>query len=830
MSKIVKPLLIVAAIAVNVIPGAGQAVSASIFGAIAGSVGLAAAATIASLAPLALTVAGLAAASSLLSPKMPQSPLGQLDRLNASVNPNAFRTMVLGQTAMGTDIRYVEPSGTDQEYIDYIIGVACHKVTSIDEIWFEQRLAWSAGGGVDSFYAGYLSIDTVLEGNASNTIAINGGGTWGSNARLTGCAYVHVRLKRTGSSSKATSPLASGLPSRVTIIGKGMPLYDPRRDSTVPGGSGSMRADDQSTWSFAPGGTEIGNNLALQILNYHLGWRIEGELSVGPGLPKERLNMPSFIVAANLCDEAVTKADSSTEPRYHGGAVVTEGNQPGQVHSVLVAACNGRLRDNGGKLSLAIMHNDLAVIDADDGLTDVDVLPGGYTWDPFPTVSENIVRGKYTDPSPNSLYQPIDYPEVKLSSLDGIDRVLTLDLLAVESPSQGERIAKQVLERHQYPGTFSAVFSNRAWKYQIGDPLPLTFSGCAFVRKKFRVADQTITYDGTCPMVLTEENDAIYAWDASETAPVTAAAPITFDPRNAPYVLGIEDARLSAADAASAAATAEADATTALTEIGTIVADNVLDRSEKPAIVADYGVLTSEQSGIDAQATAYAITTEQTAYDSAITSLGVYLAALSPAYNDYTADTAIVRSVFISTFQAAYAARQTLLNKIAAIAGTVSTWGGVSSRPTELTDGRIPAALDSSGVVNPDKVKTLSIEDASVTIRAGVEQVGTEAGSGSLVTILTFTLVLPYDGMVIIQAVGSQNYYSGIPDWEAHINIGGSPIAGASGGAGDYQSIVAMAGIASLSAGTYTIDMTWKGGTSAIVLSEAALIIDASMK
>lgn len=545
MSKIIKPLLIVAAIAVNVIPGVGQAISASVFGALAGTVGLAAAATIASLAPLALTVAGLGALSSILSPKTPQSPLGQLDRLNASVNPNAPRAMVLGDTAMATDIRYVEPSGTDQEYIDYIIGVACHKVTSIDQIWLEQRLAWTAGGGVDSFYSGYLWIDTVLEGNASNTIAINGGGTWGTNARLTGCAYVHLRLKRTGNSSKATSPLASGLPSRVTIIGKGMPIYDPRRDSTVSGGSGSMRADDQSTWSFAPGGTEIGNNLALQILNYHLGWRINGKVSVGPGLPKERLNMPSFIVAANLCDEAVTKADSSTEPRYHGSAVATEGNQPQQVMSVLLAACNGRLRDNGGQLSLAIMHNDLAAASADPGLNDDDVL-GGFTWEPYPAVAENIVRGKYTDPSDNSLYQPIDYPEVKLTSLDGIDRVLPLDLLAVESPSQAERIAKQVLERRQYQGQFSANFSNRAWKYQIGDVVPLTFSACGFVEKLFRVADQTIAYDGTCPMVLVEENDAIYAWDASETAPVTAAAAITFDPRNSPYVLGIEDAATTA--------------------------------------------------------------------------------------------------------------------------------------------------------------------------------------------------------------------------------------------------------------------------------------------
>jgi hypothetical protein len=61
----------------------------------------------------------------------------------------------------------------------------------------------------------------------------------------------------------------------MTIIGRGAKLYDPRRDSTVVGGSGPMRANDQSTWRYtADDGGVIGENLPLMILRRLLGWRI----------------------------------------------------------------------------------------------------------------------------------------------------------------------------------------------------------------------------------------------------------------------------------------------------------------------------------------------------------------------------------------------------------------------------------------------------------------------------------------------------------------------------------------------------------------------------
>ncbi|WP_242149635.1 phage tail protein [Sphingomonas sp. BAUL-RG-20F-R05-02] len=480
----------------------------------------------------------------------PHVPASQTDRLLATIDPRAFRKSVLGQTAMATDIRYEEWSGNDQEYCDWIVALASHGIDGVEEIWLDQDMAWSQTTGVTSKFNGYFSVpNIVLEGTPANAFTF-ASGKWNQAARLTGCAYLRMRFKVTGNGKKATSPFSSSIPSRITIIGRGAKLYDPRRDSTVPGGSGPMRWDDQSTWRYtADDGAVIGENLALQILRVVLGWRIrnpvtgEMRLAVGSGVPGRRLDMVAFQVAANLCDELVNRSAGGTEPRYHGAGVISEGDDPKQILDMLCAACCGRFRDTGGKLALVIAHNDLAVAATDDGLNEDDQI-GAFTWDPDPALeaTPNVVRGRYVDATSASLYQLIDYPEVRIASPDGQDRIMTLDLAVVESPSQAQRVVKQALERRQYQRSFSSTFDIRAWKYTVGDVLPFTFAPLGFKRALFRVASQELGQGGTCDMTLSVEHPVIYAWDASDAPPVLAADPIVYDKGNNPLILAIGEA------------------------------------------------------------------------------------------------------------------------------------------------------------------------------------------------------------------------------------------------------------------------------------------------
>lgn len=520
---------------VAAIVGIGAAVGATAIATTLTSIGITIAAS--TIAAVGISLALASVASALMGPKVPES---QLSRLNVSLEPTTPRKMVFGTTAMNLDLRYHEASGTNQEYIDYIIAVAAHKVKSIDQIWFEEKLAWSATGGVTSTYSGYLTVSTITEGSSTNYFTVNSGTKWGSAQRLTGCAQVKIRIKRSGPNDKTQSPLVNGLPNRITIIGDGAFLYDPRKDSTVPGGSGMHRANDQSTWGTYTNADDT-DNPVLQLLWYLLGWKINGQLSVGCGVPPERIDLESFITAANVCDENVTLNGGGTQKRYRTSGTASDADNRMDVINTFLACMNASLRDNAGKLALTIIKNDLAdyVLTFNDG----DVLDE-FEWNQTRGLSEsyNKVRGRYVDPSNNSLYQLVDYPEVGFASPDGIDRVMTLDLPYVENGRRAQRIAKQVLQRNQYKGTFSAVFTAKAQGCTVGEVVRLSFTPLGWANKPFRVISQEIRFDGQVPMVLIEENAAIYAWDAEDVTPVVANTPTVYDPLNNPIWLGIESA------------------------------------------------------------------------------------------------------------------------------------------------------------------------------------------------------------------------------------------------------------------------------------------------
>lgn len=481
------------------------------------------------------TIATIASAvsfgASLLAskPKPPQNSDENIDRLRANVDPRTPRKTVVGHTALATDIRDEEFTSS-QTYFHRFIVCASHKVQSIDEIWFDDEMAWSASGGVASKFSGYLTVATRTEGSAAN--AINISTRMGTSRRYTGLAYVHLRYKLTGNSSKAESPFAQSITTRITIRGKAALLYDPREDSTVDGGSGSQRADDQSTWTWDD---DACRNPALALLFYLLGWRINGELAVGKGIPPERIDLESFAVAANICDEEVDDGDGGTEPRYRCDGIWSEGDSPTTVMEMLKATMNADLDDVDGKLRLTVFHNDLSSPVAD--FTDDDIL-GTYVWEPAPSLDQtfNIVRGTFTDPSDNSLYQQVDYPEVSIASPDGIDRIFPLDLPMVQSPSQCQRIAALRLARQQYGGgTFKAEYQATAWKVQKNSVVRQTFKATGFTQKLFRVAEMDIRVDGVVPLTLREEHASIYG-APDINAPIDPVASTPYDPSLNPWL------------------------------------------------------------------------------------------------------------------------------------------------------------------------------------------------------------------------------------------------------------------------------------------------------
>ena len=434
------------------------------------------------------------------------------DRLNANIVVNQPRAMVFGETAFATDIRDQEFTGTDKEYLHRFIVCAAHTTTSIDEIWFDDKLAWD-GTSVQGEFVGYLDVTTCLEGTAG--AAVNISARMGTSRRYTGMTYVYFRYKLTGNSKKAESPFSSSVPTRITIKGKGMPTYDPRLDSTVTGGSGAMRADDQSTWAWDD---DASRNPAVQAVTALLGWRINGLLSVGKGIPPRRIDLESFITAANVCDEAIALDAGGTEPRYRFDGVFSEGDDLSTILGSYESSMDARFHDPRGRIAVKCMVYDHATPVAE--FTQHDVL-GAVDWKPYGPLDSryNIIRGQYTDPSDASLFQMVDYPEIKVTSSDGVDRILTMNFPGVQSATQAQRLARRLLKRAQYGGTFQAELQATAWRAAQYDPVRMTFPKLGMSNVMMRVEEIETSVDGVVPIMMSIENADIYDWTTADELP-----------------------------------------------------------------------------------------------------------------------------------------------------------------------------------------------------------------------------------------------------------------------------------------------------------------------
>lgn len=144
----------------------------------------------------------------------------------------------------------------------------------------------------------------------------------------------------------------------------------------------------------------------------------------------------------------------------------------------------------------------------------------------------------------------------------------------------------------------------------------------------------------------------------------------------------------------SDAATAKLGAETANNLLADIASDSKLTATEKQQVKLEWDVIAAEKVGINAQATAFGITTENTSYNNAYDALNTYV---TPLLSSLTTTSDITGSTFRTNFSNLYSARQALLNKIAEVAATRSNWTSVSGKPT---DEQIMNVLVPQGVYN----------------------------------------------------------------------------------------------------------------------------------
>lgn len=516
MGKIVKGLIGIAIIAV-VIFNPVLLVNAGLF------FGVSVGTTLGALGTIAAFGGALALSSlSALSQKKPVEGNALTEqRLNKSVVPETPRKIIFGETAAPLDIRYWEVFGTDNNSYDEVIAVAGHEVQSFGKFFLEDKEHTFSGAGTSNILGTAFKRFTRTVGVTGTRLTAGAGFLWTTNASMTGMAF--MVLKYVHSQEK----WPQGFPNKVTQVVKGALVYDPRLDSTVAGGTGTHRIDDQLTWQYNDGTSDIGRNPALQMLWYLIGWRVSGFLVCGMGVKTTSINLVEFIQAANDAEAQSFESDCA----------LSTGDEHETNIGIIESTCGGRLLDTGGIYTFKIAIDDTATIAV--AFDDNDVV-GAIQWVPAKKMRDqvNVFTGVYVEP--NDLYQLRSFPEVSDAAFiasDGFERRSNNRFVAVQDALQAQKLSRILLNQTRFQGVFKAAFSYKAMLAKNWDIVTLSLVSQGWTNELFRIIQYDITTNGIILLTLEQTDSSIYVGGATSTPPVGTGT--AWDPRAKIPLLGL---------------------------------------------------------------------------------------------------------------------------------------------------------------------------------------------------------------------------------------------------------------------------------------------------
>jgi hypothetical protein len=193
-----------------------------------------------------------------------------------------------------------------------------------------------------------------------------------------------------------------------SAVGDGMPLYDPRTDTTA-----------------------FTTNLALMRL-WHLTSPYGGKMSI------DDMYLPDWQHAADVCDEPITNRGGTAESRYHGGLWFRANSDQIEL---------GRIIDQAAELVVYERPDGKVGVHAGEyvepsvTLTRDNIISFGLNANVDPATTVLAVRGRFTDPA--DLYNTNDaaiYGNPYVG--EDTERTMTVDNVAVQTHNHMQRLQK----------------------------------------------------------------------------------------------------------------------------------------------------------------------------------------------------------------------------------------------------------------------------------------------------------------------------------------------------------------------------------------------------
>lgn len=303
----------------------------------------------------------------------------------------------------------------------------------------------------------------------------------------------------------------------LSAVMRGAKLYDPRKDSTVTGGSGAHRFNDPTTWEWS-------ENPALQVLRYFTdayGWR----------RPIDEISLADVIEAANVCDVSTTfnlrKADGSTStvtlPRFRCGIAISSAADRRESMDAIMETMGARWVWVGGIFRFRAAAKRTAVATLNESwLAEMLDATGNTSGDAVFSGSNGVTRdrrfnritGRCYDP--DQRYQQLPFPAVQddvLVADKGI-RADELDLEGVNHIAHAQHLASMTIRKAQAGMRIEAQCNMRALLLEPLDVLTFALPEYGFAGNEAEVTSWRWHPDNTVTMQLDEVSSGMFTVEA----------------------------------------------------------------------------------------------------------------------------------------------------------------------------------------------------------------------------------------------------------------------------------------------------------------------------
>jgi hypothetical protein len=475
------------------------------------------------------STAALWALNKVVGPKSPSGAASASQRL-ASVTTlslgEAPRQALFGRGGLAGSLDDAFNWGGDNatDWEGLAITLVDHPCEALEGVWVNDAYVdlTSHSDGVVPGYNDQLEVyyRSGLPGEPDFPADFQGMSPALASGALAATARVFVAYKADPPDSQA--PTWTGRPAFVWVL-KGKRCYDPRLDSSVPGGSGAHRWDDPSTWAWS-------ENPAVCCYNYQRGIfakDLVGQaemLLVGRGLSAIEAPGQNIFAHANVCDELAETDDAGgQEPRYRCGGVVLASDAYGVVEQYFADAMGGVIIQHEGQILVEPGQAKTPVAD----LTDADLVVGASIQrGDFKSASDrvNTILPRYPEPTQKYAETAGDVcRDLTDIALDGGAKEETLSLVLVPYKSQARRLGEIRRRLVRMERTLGVTLMPKWAGLEEGDWVTKTGAlTTAGVKRTFRVAGYSAGPDWRNTLALQEIDASVFGFGGASSDPYPA--------------------------------------------------------------------------------------------------------------------------------------------------------------------------------------------------------------------------------------------------------------------------------------------------------------------